>query len=103
MADVTRLRQCVDHPLLVLSKAMEEDGADDRLLDAETGDETGSLRDMIARYAGGLKGDDQMNGDTDTAYAKKVLKEIEESGVSECMICTSEIFDEVLLPCYHRG
>jgi DNA repair protein RAD5 len=121
---IGRLRQCVDHPLLVLSKVTEEDGTDDKLLDADgsSADQTGSLRDMIAKYAGaagkkaiaatngshakeedveGVAGDDQ---DGDGAYALKVLKEIEEAdGTSECMICTSEIFDEVLLPCYHRG
>lgn len=108
-----RLRQCVDHPLLVLSKITEEDGADDKLLesDGSSADQVGSLRDMIAKYAGGKSvksingtgsGDEPTNGDS--AYALKVLKEIEDAdGTSECMICTSEIFDEVLLPCYHRG
>lgn len=94
-----RLRQCVDHPLLVLSKATEEDGSEDKLLDAGTGEQTGSLREMIAQYAGADK--EEQDGIEDSVYAKKVLAEIESKGVAECMICTSEIFDEVLLPCYH--
>lgn len=59
---------------------------------------------MIAKYAGGAD-DEDTNSDQSNEYAMKVLKEIEEAaeGTSECMICTSEIFDEVLLPCYHRG
>lgn len=67
---------------------------------------------MIAMYAGasgpGAEGDDSKadaaNAGEESEYAMKVLREIEEAeGTSECMICTSEIFDEVLLPCYHRG
>lgn len=59
---------------------------------------------MIAQYAGAAETDEESGeGEQDSVYAKKVLQEIESQGVSECMICTSEIFDEVLLPCYHRG
>jgi DNA repair protein RAD5 len=101
---VFRLRQCVDHPLLVLSKAAEEDEQGDRLLDPDTGDAQGSLKEMIALYAGGLKADSEGHVPHDSSYALQVLKEIGEAeGTSECPICTSEIFDEVLLPCYHRG
>lgn len=92
----------MDHPLLVLNKATEEDEAESKLLDAD-GNEEQSLKQMIAKYAGGA--DDETDSDQSNEYAMKVLKEIEEAseGTSECMICTSEIFDEVLLPCYHRG
>ena len=76
----------------------------DRLLDAESGDETGSLKQMIAIYAGGLNGNASDASPSETNYALQVLKDIGESeDASECFICTSEIFDEVLLPCYHRG
>lgn len=76
----------------------------ERLLDAESGDETGSLKQMIAVYAGGLNGTSEGEKSTDTTYALQVLKELGEAEeASECFICTSEIFDEVLLPCYHRG
>lgn len=100
---IARLRQCVDHPLLVLSKATEEDGGEDRLLEAGAGDQPVSLREMIAQYAGGVGSEGETNGDAESEYAKQVLKGIEDSDTNECMICTSEIFDEVLLPCYHHG
>ncbi|ORY34105.1 SNF2 family N-terminal domain-domain-containing protein [Naematelia encephala] len=102
LAMLMKLRQCVDHPLLVLGKASAEDEMGDRLLDAGSGDEIGNLKDMVALYAGGGKDVDTV--EVDKAYAAQVLKEIGESeGTTECFICASEIFDEVLLPCYHRG
>jgi DNA repair protein RAD5 len=89
--------------MLVLNKATEEDDAESRLLDAD-GNEEQSLKQMIAKYAGGADDDSTNDAPGDNEYAMKVLKEIEDSeGTSECMLCTSEIFDEVLLPCYHRG
>ena len=49
----------MDHPLLVLSKVSEEDGAEDKLLEADGSSssegQVGSLRDMIAKYAGGQR------------------------------------------------
>jgi DNA repair protein RAD5 len=98
----------VDHPLLVLGKGANEAEETDRLLEADAGDETGSLKQMIAAYAGG-KGtdngaDDEGGSNADGNYALQVLKELEEAETeSECFMCTGEIFDEVLLPCYHRG
>ena len=59
---------------------------------------------MIAAYAGGLTNEDDGTSNGDSTYALEVLKKIGESEEeSECFICTGEIFDEVLLPCYHRG
>lgn len=105
-----RLRQCVDHPLLVLGKGANEAAETDDLLGKESKDEKSSIKEMIAAYAGGARhsnggdGDETANGDGDSAYAQQVLKELGESEQeSECFICTGEIFDEVLLPCYHRG
>ena len=99
-----RLRQCVDHPLLVLGKGSNEEEMGDRLLDAESGDETGSLKQMIAIYAGGLNSETSEISPSETSYAIQVLKDLGAAeDTSECFICTSEIFDEVLLPCYHRG
>jgi DNA repair protein RAD5 len=87
--------------MLVLNKATEEDEAEAaKFLDAD-GNEEQSLKQMIAMYAGGADDDAIQDNAGDTEYAMKVLKDIEES--EGCMLCTSEIFDEVLLPCYHRG
>jgi DNA repair protein RAD5 len=97
-----RLRQAVDHPLLVMNKiASDEEGAaGDDLLGSKVNGET-SLKDMIAMFSGGA---DESQGEVDPAYAIQVLKELGEAEeVPECMMCHSEIFDEVLLPCYHRG
>ncbi|WWC89419.1 uncharacterized protein L201_004343 [Kwoniella dendrophila CBS 6074] len=107
LAMLMKLRQCVDHPLLVLGKATEDDETTEKLLDAETGDEKGNLKDLIAMYAGGAKSYSTSNGngddEIDHAYAAKVLKELGEQETTPiCDICSNEMFDEVLLPCYHR-
>ena len=98
----------MDHPLLVLGKGSNEEEAADKLLDPESGNEAGTLKEMIAAYAGGggVSTGDKGGGAeaVDPTYADQVLKEMENvGGESECFICASEVFDEVLLPCYHRG
>ncbi|WVR07134.1 hypothetical protein IAU60_004175 [Kwoniella sp. DSM 27419] len=104
LAMLMKLRQCVDHPLLVLGKVTEDDEAGEKLLDPETGDEKSSLKDMIAMYAGGAKRDVNESEDVDPAFAAKVLKELEQQETTPiCDLCTNEMFDEVLLPCYHRS
>ena len=98
-----RLRQCVDHPLLVLGKGANEEEETDQLLSADGAEDRKSLKQMIAAYAGQPK-TESGDAEGDSAYAQKVLKELgEEEQESECFLCTGEIFDEVLLPCYHRG
>ncbi|EIW70729.1 hypothetical protein TREMEDRAFT_43337 [Tremella mesenterica DSM 1558] len=102
LAMLMKLRQCVDHPLLVLGKNSDNEETGDKLLDADSGDPASSVKELIAMYAGGLKGND--SNDANSEYALQVLKDIGEAEeTSECMICSNEIFDEVLLPCYHRG
>ncbi|OCF60506.1 DNA repair protein RAD5 [Kwoniella mangroviensis CBS 10435] len=106
LAMLMKLRQCVDHPLLVLGKSTEDDESTDRLLDADTGDEKNNLKDLIALYAGGAKSKVNDRGEeeeVDHAFAEKVLKELGEQETTPiCDICSNEMFDEVLLPCYHR-
>lgn len=100
-----RLRQCVDHPLLVMNKGTEDDELNESILNADGGEEQ-SLKQMIAMYAGGDSGaeDGEKKNAVDPAYALKVLKEMGEAeNTPECPVCGGEIFDEVLLPCYHRG
>ncbi|WVQ99319.1 hypothetical protein IAU59_006451 [Kwoniella sp. CBS 9459] len=116
LAMLMKLRQCVDHPLLVLGKATEDDEVAEKLLDPDTGDEKTSLKEMIAMYAGGAggkskskpsnidPGEDEENEAVDPAFAAQVLKELGEQETTPiCDLCTNEMFDEVLLPCYHRS
>ncbi|WVO16207.1 hypothetical protein L204_103878 [Cryptococcus depauperatus] len=101
LAMLVKLRQCVDHPLLVLNKSGEDGSLGDRILESEAGDKS-SLKDMIAMYAGGMRADSPE--DVDPAYAAKVLKELgEQDETPVCELCSNEMFDEVLLPCYHRS
>ncbi|WWC70296.1 uncharacterized protein I206_104246 [Kwoniella pini CBS 10737] len=103
LAMLMKLRQCVDHPLLVLGKLNEDDEIAEKLLDAETGDEKNNLKDLIALYAGGAKSTENEKEEVDHAFAAKVLKELgEQESTPICDICSNEMFDEVLLPCYHR-
>jgi DNA repair protein RAD5 len=99
LAMLMKLRQCVDHPFLVLGKNSDNDAAGDRLLDADAADSTGSLKEIIATFASGGN-----EGPADPTYAAQVLKELMETeSTTECFMCTNEIFDEALLPCYHRA
>ncbi|CAK9785644.1 hypothetical protein CC85DRAFT_288333 [Cutaneotrichosporon oleaginosum] len=100
LAMLMKLRQCVDHPLLVMSKGGEEDESGDQLLDGDTeGADEGNIKELIASYAGG-----EGSGAVDPAFAVQVLKELGDAeSTPECLICFGEVFDEVLLPCYHRG
>lgn len=95
LAMLMKLRQCVDHPLLVVSKSASEDDDGERLLEGRAGET--SVKDLLANFAG------QSDGNIDTAYAQQVLKELGENEAPECVICYGEVQDEVLLPCYHRG
>lgn len=98
LAMLMKLRQCVDHPLLVMSKGADEDQSGDKLLDGDS--EEGNVKELIASYAGGGSG----SGVADPAYAVQVLKDLGDAeSTPECPICLGEVFDEVLLPCYHRG
>lgn len=65
------------------------------------GNDEVNLRDMIAMYAGGVRA--ETPEDVDKAYAAIVLKELgEQEDTPICELCSNEMFDEVLLPCYHR-
>ncbi len=96
-----RLRQAVNHPLLVMNKATTDEAVDDKLLDgnAKAGDL--DVNELIAMYA---KGGDDAAGTVDPSFATQVLKTLGENrDMSECMICASDIEGEVILPCYHNG
>ncbi|ODO09770.1 DNA repair protein RAD5 [Cryptococcus amylolentus CBS 6273] len=102
LAMLMKLRQCVDHPLLVLGKSGEDSELAEQILDSSSADLTDSLRNMIAAYAGGARA--ETPEDVDQAYAAQVLKELgEQEETPICELCSNEMFDEVLLPCYHRS
>ncbi|KAL1413610.1 DNA helicase rad5 [Vanrija albida] len=102
LAMLMKLRQCVDHPLLVMGKGSDEDKDGDKLLDGDDDGEA-SVKQLIADYAG-QKGGSGGGDDVDPAYALQVLKELADAeSTPECLICFGEVSDEVLLPCYHRG
>ncbi|OWZ58783.1 DNA repair protein RAD5 [Cryptococcus neoformans var. grubii Br795] len=102
LAMLMKLRQCVDHPLLVLGKSGEDGELGEKILESGAGNDEGNLREMIAMYAGGVRA--ETPEDVDKAYAAKVLKEIgEQEDTPICELCSNEMFDEVLLPCYHRS
>lgn len=70
-------------------------------MESGAGSDEGNLREMIAMYAGGVRA--ETPEDVDKAYAAKVLREIgEQEDTPICELCSNEMFDEVLLPCYHR-
>ncbi|KIS01247.1 DNA repair protein RAD5 [Cryptococcus deuterogattii 2001/935-1] len=102
LAMLMKLRQCVDHPLLVLGKSGEDGELGEKILESGAGNDEVNLRDMIAMYAGGVRA--ETPEDVDKAYAAKVLKELgEQEDTPICELCSNEMFDEVLLPCYHRS
>lgn len=100
LAMLVKLRQCVDHPLLVMSKGADEDRDGDKLLDGD-GSEEMTVKKMIESYARGVGVSEVGDGDQ---YALQVLKDLGDAeSTPECTLCLGEVFDEVLLPCYHRG
>ncbi|WVQ88936.1 DNA repair protein RAD5 [Cryptococcus gattii] len=102
LAMLMKLRQCVDHPLLVLGKSGEDGELGEKILESGAGKDEVNLRDMIAMYAGGVRA--ETPEDVDKVYAAKVLKELgEQEDTPICELCSNEMFDEVLLPCYHRS
>ncbi|WVQ72424.1 hypothetical protein IAR50_001976 [Cryptococcus sp. DSM 104548] len=102
LAMLMKLRQCVDHPLLVLGKSGSDSELAEQILESSSAGEMSSLRNMIAVYAGGARA--ETPEDVDQAYAAQVLKELgEQEETPVCELCSNEMFDEVLLPCYHRS
>uniref|UniRef100_A0A0E0KMT8 Uncharacterized protein n=1 Tax=Oryza punctata TaxID=4537 RepID=A0A0E0KMT8_ORYPU len=85
-----RLRQCCDHPFLVISRADTQKYTDldklaQRFLD-------GVQRDSVRRHA-----------PPSQAYVEEVVEEIRQGATTECPICLESASDDpVLTPCAHR-
>uniref|UniRef100_A0A0D9VGJ6 RING-type domain-containing protein n=1 Tax=Leersia perrieri TaxID=77586 RepID=A0A0D9VGJ6_9ORYZ len=83
-----RLRQCCDHPFLVLSRGDTQEFAD--------------LNKLAKRFLHG--GNGAVNGDSSVpsrAYIEEVVQELQK-GEGECPICLEAFEDAVLTPCAHR-
>lgn len=98
------LRQAVNHPLLVTSKA-SSGGDDHDTEDAFTVAEDAKIRKLIANYAEGKEddtdNDEVIDLDMDTPAPESKQTEVEETHM--CLFCREEVEAEVILPCYHTG
>lgn len=85
-----RLRQCCDHPFLVMSRGDTQEFSD--------------LNKLARRF---LKvGQDIVDGQAShipsRAYVEEVVEELRKGEVGECPICLEAFEDAVLTPCAHR-
>ncbi|KAK2984529.1 hypothetical protein RJ640_025026 [Escallonia rubra] len=85
-----RLRQCCDHPFLVMSRGDTQEYSDlnklaKRFLKGGRGIVEGEVKDMPSR-----------------AYIQEVVEELRKGEQGECPICLEAFEDAVLTPCAHR-
>ncbi|KAK6144243.1 hypothetical protein DH2020_021063 [Rehmannia glutinosa] len=85
-----RLRQCCDHPFLVLSRGDTQEYSD--------------LNKLARRFLkGGLDNVDGQNTEAPSrAYIQEVVDELRKGEQGECPICLETFEDAVLTPCAHR-
>uniref|UniRef100_A0ACD6AFP7 Uncharacterized protein n=1 Tax=Avena sativa TaxID=4498 RepID=A0ACD6AFP7_AVESA len=85
-----RLRQCCDHPFLVISKADTKKYTD--------------LDELAQRFLEGVQGDPGQHAIVPSrAYIEEVVEEIRQGTTAECPICLESTSDDpVLTPCAHR-
>ncbi|GJN12146.1 hypothetical protein PR202_ga30401 [Eleusine coracana subsp. coracana] len=77
-----RLRQCCNHPFLVISRADTQKYAD--------------LDKLAQRFLEGVQSDSR-------AYVEEVVEEIRQGATTECPICLESASDDpVITPCAHR-
>ncbi|CAK9866134.1 unnamed protein product [Sphagnum jensenii] len=81
-----RLRQCCDHPFLVLSRGDTAEYAD--------------LGKLANRFLVGGKDGSAINRPT-KAYVKEVVEDLKKGNKAECPICLEAAEDAVLTPCAH--
>ncbi|XAR60085.1 DNA helicase [Bertholletia excelsa] len=84
-----RLRQCCDHPFLVMSRGDTQEFSD--------------LNKLAKRF---LKGGRETEGEAkdlpSRAYIQEVVEELRKGEEGECPICLEAFEDAVLTPCAHR-
>ncbi|XP_030453460.1 DNA repair protein RAD5A isoform X2 [Syzygium oleosum] len=85
-----RLRQCCDHPFLVMSRGDTQEYAD--------------LNKLARRFLkGSLSVLDEGNSNAPSrAYVQEVMEELRKGEVGECPICLEAFEDAVLTSCAHR-
>nr|GLL43163.1 putative DNA repair protein [Ipomoea trifida] len=85
-----RLRQCCDHPFLVLSRGDTQEFSD--------------LNKLAKRFLkGGQKtGENHVEDVPTRAYIQEVVEELRKGEQGECPICLEACEDAVLTPCAHR-
>ncbi|OVA17874.1 SNF2-related [Macleaya cordata] len=85
-----RLRQCCDHPFLVMSRGDTQEYSD--------------LNKLAKRFLRG--GQDAVKGESpdapSKAYIQEVVEELRKGDKGECPICLEAFEDAVLTPCAHR-
>ncbi|KAL8136747.1 hypothetical protein V2J09_002748 [Rumex salicifolius] len=85
-----RLRQCCDHPFLVMSRSDTQEYSD--------------LNKLAKQFLkGGQGGDEGEAKDAPSrAYIEEVVEELRKGEQGECPICLEAFEDAVLTPCAHR-
>ncbi|KAM0024851.1 putative DNA helicase chromatin remodeling SNF2 family [Helianthus debilis subsp. tardiflorus] len=84
-----RLRQCCDHPFLVMSRGDTQEYSD--------------LGKLAKRFLkGGKEATEEGKEMPSKAYIQEVVKELQKGEEGECPICLEAFEDAVLTPCAHR-
>nr|GEU68872.1 helicase, C-terminal [Tanacetum cinerariifolium] len=84
-----RLRQCCDHPFLVMSRGDTQEYSD--------------LGKLAKRFLKGGKGAMEEGKEIPSkAYIQEVVQELQKGEQGECPICLEAFEDAVLTPCAHR-
>jgi DNA repair protein RAD5 len=103
LAMLMRLRQAVDHPLLVMNKVSTDgEKSRDDILDMVGQDDEANIREMIVKFARGkdIDGDGSASPTRDTTDTVALAAS---QSIPECVICGYEVDGEVILPCYHTA
>ena len=101
---VSRLRQAVNHPLLVMSKASKGGDEDkDDILSMKEGDAE-DIKQLIADFASGRAAKDEASELEDIERpASQTMQSLKEGETRLCLFCQEEVEAEVILPCFHTG